>query len=131
MNRQEIDVYAALPDGLYLYDAKAHALKQVLADDIRGMAGTQPFVKDAAVNLIYVADFEKMKGVSGEDRMLYAGASAGFIGENVYLYCASEGLAVVIRASMDKPALAKRMGLRVDQRIVSFTVCRVSEKTDR
>jgi SagB-type dehydrogenase family enzyme len=116
-NWQDIDIYVAMADGLYLYDAKAHALKQVLAEDLRGATGSQPFVTEAPVNLIYVSDLAKTGNASAEDRLLYSGAHTGFISENVYLYCASEGLATVVRGLVDRPALAKRMQLRPDQRI--------------
>jgi nitroreductase len=117
-NLQEIDIYTATAEGLYLYDAKANLLKQILATDIRGMTGTQGFVKEAAVNLIYVADYSKMGSVSDEVKNMYAAADTGFISENVYLYCASEGLSTVVRAGIDRPALAQAMGLRPDQRII-------------
>lgn len=117
-NRQEIDVYVATATGLYLYDAKSDLLKPILAGDIRGLTGTQAYVKDAAVNLIYVADYSKMSSLSDEVKLMYAAAGTGFISENVYLYCASEGLSTVIRASIDRPALAKVMGLQPDQRII-------------
>jgi nitroreductase len=112
-----MDIYVAMADGLYLYDAKAHLLKPVLADDIRALTGRQAFVKEAPVNLIYVADLSKMTRAAPEDRDFYAAAHTGFISQNVYLFCASEGLATVIRASIDRPALAKAMGLRRDQKI--------------
>ena len=117
-NRQEIDIYAALASGVYLYDAKTNVLNPVLAEDIRAMTGRQPFVKDAPVNLIYVADFSKMSQLSNEDKILYGGAASGSISENVYLYCASEGLVTVLRASIDKAALANVMKLRPDQKIM-------------
>ena len=117
-NLQEIDIYAATAEGLYLYDAKANLLKPILAKDIGGMTGTQGFVKEAAVNLIYVADYSKMGSLSDEVKNMYAAADTGFISENVYLYCASEGLSTVVRAGIDRPALAKAMGLRPDQRII-------------
>ncbi len=116
-NSQEMDIYVAMADGLYLYDAKAHLLKPVLADDIRALTGREAFVKEAPVNLIYVADLSKMTRAAPEDRDFYAAAHTGFISQNVYLFCASEGLATVIRASIDRPALAKAMGLRRDQKI--------------
>ena len=116
-NSQDMDVYVATADGLFLYDAKAHALKQILADDIRALAGRQAFVKDAPVNLIYVSDLSKMTRAAPEDKEFYAAAHTGFISQNVYLYCASEGLATVVRAMIDRPALAKAMGLRPDQKI--------------
>ncbi|HXX36444.1 MAG TPA: nitroreductase family protein [Thermodesulfobacteriota bacterium] len=117
MNRQEIDVYVATADGLYLFDTKAHTLKPVLAEDIRATTGLQPFVKDVPVNLVYVADFSRMDSMSNEQKDFYSAANTGFIAENVYLYCASEGLATVVRGLVDRPTLAKAMKLRADQKI--------------
>ena len=117
-NRQEIDIYVATAKGLYLYDAKANLLNPILADDIHRMTGRQPYVKEAAVNLIYVADYSKMGTGTSEVKDLYSSAATGAISENVYLYCASEGLATVVRAGIDKPALANVMKLGPDQKII-------------
>ena len=117
-NRQDIDVYISMTEGVYLYDAQAHALKLVAEEDIRGLTGTQPYVKGAPVNLVYVADLAKTGNVPEEEKNLFAGAHAGFISQNVYLFCASEGLSTVVRALIDRPALAKAMKLRSDQKIV-------------
>ncbi len=116
-NKQEIDIYAVMADGAWIYDAQANTLKQVVAADIRSLAGTQPFVKDAPVNLVYVADLAKAGRTKPEDVEFYTGADTGFIAENVYLFCASEGLATVVRASVDRAALAKGLNLRSDQKI--------------
>jgi SagB-type dehydrogenase family enzyme len=118
MNWQEIDVYVATQDGLYVYDAKANALNPVLAQDVRGATGMQPFVKEAPVNLVYVADLAKTGRVGGEMQTLFTAADTGFIAQNVYLFCASEGLAVVVRGSVDRAALAKLIKLRPDQKII-------------
>jgi len=119
INMQEMDIYAATADGLFLYEAKTHSLKQIVKEDIRAKTGTQPFVKDAPVNLIYVADFSKMSRLTKEeDKLVYSAADTGYISQNVYLFCASEKLATVVRGSIDKPALAKAMGLRNDQKII-------------
>jgi len=118
MNRQEIDLYVATADGLYVYDAKANRLSPVLAEDIRGATGTQAYVKEAPVNLVYVADLAKMGDTGAEERDVYTAADTGFIAQNVHLYCASEGLAAVVRGSVDRPALAKAMRLRPDQKII-------------
>jgi len=118
MEMQEIDIYVAKADGLYLYNTKENLLIPVAADDIRALTGKQPFVKDAALNLIYVADLTKMSRLSAVDADFYAAADTGFISENVYLYCSSFGLATVVRGFMDKPALAKAMKLRQDQKII-------------
>jgi SagB-type dehydrogenase family enzyme len=118
MNWQEMDVYVVTAEGIYIYDAKANALNPVAAGDFRGQTGTQAFVKDAPVNLVYVADLAKAKRANEEDQKIYTAADAGFIAQNVYLYCASEGLATVVRGSIDRPALATALKLRPDQKII-------------
>ena len=117
-NRQEIDIYVATADGLYLYDAKAHMLMPVLAEDIRILTGTQSYVQEAPVNLIYISDFSKMGNTEESQKYVTSSANTGFISQNVYLYCASEGLATVVRGSIDKPALEKAMNLRPDQKVI-------------
>ncbi|MGC8794547.1 MAG: SagB/ThcOx family dehydrogenase [Bryobacteraceae bacterium] len=117
-NMQEIDIFVALPEGLYLYDAKAHRLNPVLAEDIRAATGTQAFVGQAPLNLVYVADYARMGKRPDEAKVFYSAADTGFIAQNVYLFCASEGLNTVVRASIDREKLAARMKLRPDERIV-------------
>ena len=118
VNWQEVDVYVAMADGLYLYNAKEHVLKPVIKQDIRELTGKQTFVKDAPVNLIYVADYSRMGGANAEEKNSYSAADTAFIAQNVYLYCASEGLATVVRGSIDRDVLAKAMQLRDNQKIV-------------
>ena len=118
-NRQEVDIYVVLPEGAYVYDAKAHALNPVATGDLRGVTGTQPFPATAPLNLVYVADMAKAgRPATDPQQQLNVGADVGFIAENAYLFCASEGLATVVRASVPKPELAKLLKLRVDQQIV-------------
>jgi len=116
-NHEEIDIYVATADGLYLYEAKGHRLQQVLTADIRAKTGTQSFVRTVPVDLVYVADFAKMGSESLEDKVFYSACDTGFIGQNVYLFSASEGLATVVRGSIDRSALAKAMKLRPEQRV--------------
>ena len=118
MNMQEIDIYVAEASGLYLFDAKANMLIPILSEDIRALTGKQPFVKDAPINLIYVADLSKMSKLSAENIDFYSATDTGFISENVYLFCASSGLATVVRGLVDKPVLVKAMKLRLDQKII-------------
>lgn len=118
MNQQEIDIYVATADGFYLFDAKKQQLQPVLNQDIRALTGQQAYVQHAPVSLVFVADFAKMILTRAEDRDLYAAADAGFISQNVYLYCASEGLATVVRGTIDRAALANTMKLRPEQRII-------------
>jgi SagB-type dehydrogenase family enzyme len=108
---QEVEVYAVLPDGAYLYDAKANLLRAVAAGDLRAATGMQDFAATAPLDLVYVADVTKMTDSRPEDQALYTGADTGFIAENVYLFCASEGLATVVRGSVDRKALAEALKL--------------------
>ena len=118
-NKQEVEIYVTMPDGAYLYDAKAHVLTPVVAGDLRGATGTQPFPATAALNLVYVADMAKAgRPATDPQQQLNVGADVGFIAENAYLFCASEGLATVVRASVPKAELAKQLKLRADQQIV-------------
>ena len=110
-----IDIYAATADGVWLYDPKGHRLLLHLRDDIRAATGTQDFVGSAPLNLVYVAHGERMGDLPAEDRRLYASVDTGFIGQNVYLFCASEGLAKVFRAAVDYERLARTMELGAGQ----------------
>ena len=118
VNWQNIDLYVVTAEGLFLYEAKEHALVQVLKEDLRALTGTQDFVKTAPLNLIYVGDYARIPRGSDEDKRFYSGAHAAFISQNVYLFCASEGLSTVVRASINREELAKAMKLRPEQRIM-------------
>lgn len=113
-NWQEIDLVLLLPEGAYSYDAAAQALKPLVAGDLRRLGGLQGFVAEAPVTMVLVADTAKMEG-SRQDREQLAYADAAFISQNVYLYCASEGLATGVRVWIDRPALAKALKLREAQ----------------
>jgi SagB-type dehydrogenase family enzyme len=118
LDAQEIDVYVALPDGAYCYDAKTHTLRLVAARDLRRVTGYQDFVDDAPLDLVYVADHARMRLVPVGQRESYASAAAGAIAQNVYLYSASAGLATVIRAWIDRSAIADALGLDHDQQVL-------------
>jgi nitroreductase len=114
-----IDLFLALADGVWIYEPKAHSLLLHLPDDIRGHTGHQDFVAAAPLNLIYVAHGERMTDISAEERRLYASVDAAFIGQNLYLFCASEGLATVFRGAVDYAKLARMLRLP-DQQFVTF-----------
>ena len=118
---QNIDIYVTTADGYYLYDPQAHALKVLGKEDIRSVAGSQPFVPGAPVNLIYVADYERAK-FNGqrmkEYEVTWSYANTGFIAQNVYLWCASQNLACIVRAFADKDEIKKALNLRPEQHFV-------------
>ena len=122
MNAQEVLLYVAMPQGLFLYEPKAHALQRVVDSDVRRVTGNQDFVDTAPLDLVDEVH-SRMKLVPAGQRQAYAHATAGAMAQNVYLYCASEGLATVIRAWFDRDALASAMGLQADhQLLLSQTV---------
>lgn len=110
-----IDIYAAMADGLWLYDPAHHVLIKRSNEDIRAKTGDQPFVGSAPLNLVYVAHGERMPRITPDAKLLYGSADACFIGQNVYLYCASEGLACVFRGSFDAKVLSDAMTLGYGQ----------------
>jgi nitroreductase len=86
-----------------------------LKDDIRAATGLQDFVAVAPLNLVYVAHGERMTDVSPQDRRLFASVDAGFIGQNVYLFCASQGLATVFRGAVPYAELTRKLALPPEQ----------------
>ena len=118
MNAQEVLLYVALPQGLFRYEPGTHELQLAAANDVRRVTGYQDFVDTAPLDLVYVADHTRMRLVPAASRDSYAHAAAGAMAQNVYLYCASAGLATVIRAWFDRHALAQAMGLGTDQQLL-------------
>jgi nitroreductase len=128
-----IDIYVTTSDGLFIYDAAAHALKVVTKEDVRAKSGIegpaagfmrQDFAKTAPCSLIYVADMEKTGGMKWEGEEVgatWSYANAAAIAQNVYLYCASEGLACILRAMIDPAQIAKTFNLRPGQQAILTT----------
>lgn len=125
-----IDVYVAMADGVWVYAPEQHELLPYLAMDIRAVTGLQECVGEAPVELIYVAHGDRMHDVAAEDRRLFASVDTAFIGENVYLFCASEGLGTVFRGAFDRKKLAEALKLD-DKQFVTFvqTVGRQKART--
>ncbi|MBN1416298.1 MAG: SagB/ThcOx family dehydrogenase [Bacteroidales bacterium] len=117
-NKQEIDVYVTTAEGVFLYDALENSLVRISGDDIRGRTGGQPWVKTAAVNIIYVCD--KTRAASQDERgvLVNAAFTAGACAQNVYLYCASEGIGSVVRGSFNGDELRGLLKLNDNQVIV-------------
>lgn len=112
LNRQEITVYAIMPDGVYRYDARNNALVLITDQDLRHLAGAQEFAKKALLNIAIVSDKSKM------EHDIYAGVAAGAVMQNIYLWCASNGIGTVARGNFDGEALAKALNLDENQRVL-------------
>jgi SagB-type dehydrogenase family enzyme len=117
-NYQEMEVYVAVKSGLYYYDAANNMLIQIHNKDVRANTGLQEYVATAPLNLIYVANQQKVQDPHGERQLKASHTNSGFIAQNVYLYCASEGLASVVRAWFDEDDLQKAMQLGDDYKII-------------
>ncbi|MGA2786321.1 MAG: SagB/ThcOx family dehydrogenase [Verrucomicrobiota bacterium] len=117
-NYQETDIYVLLKSGTYVYSAKSNKLDLVVTEDIRALGGTQAFVTNAPVTLVFVADLSKMGKGNDENKVNTANIDVGYISQNVYLFCASEGLVTGARMSVDKAALGAKLKLRPDQMII-------------
>lgn len=117
MNSQEIDIYVATTEGIYIYDAKGNRLEPVASGDIRARTGSQDFVKVAPVTLVLVADLARQTKAKREDKEGYAAFDAGCIGQNIYLFCASAGLAAVVHET-DRTGLREALHLKPDQKII-------------
>jgi len=128
-NAQEIDLYVAIESGVYLYDGVNCRLTPIVGEDLRGGALTpgQPGVEaKAPVQLIYVADVDRLTNATGfhdpglqdpEVQMSYYYVDTGLIAGNVYLFAAAEGLAAWFH-NCHRTDLARRLGLRVEQRVL-------------
>jgi len=123
MNSQEIDIYVAREDGLFRFQPETHSLTLIMAKDLRALTGRQPFLATAPIDLIYVADLTRLAvhkpsgGMSENDGPSYAFCDTGFIAQNLYLFCASEGLGTVVVGNVDRDALGSAMGIQSTQRI--------------
>lgn len=117
-NKQEVDIYLATSKGVFFYNALENELKKISSDDLREQTGRQPFVKTAALNLIYVVNKNKASGNDDHSKLICGSICIGAISQNVYLYCASEGLGSVVRAMVDKDKLTGILKLNSSQEIV-------------
>lgn len=112
VNKQELELYVVMKKGIYFYNAREHKLTLVKEGDYREISGTQPYVADAPVNLLFVSDLAKAASTN------YAYTDCGFVAQNIYLYCASEGLATVVRGSFDKKRVEELLQLPASHEVL-------------
>ena len=117
-NWYEYDIYVLKSDGWYLYEVVKHALLKMGNEDLRIYGGTQDFVKAAPVILVYVADFGRMNDTTDELRKFFSAVDVGYISQNVYLWCASEGLATIILGQVDKVKVREVLKLKANQQVI-------------
>ena len=112
MNRQELSIYVVTPEGTSLYDAAANTLEKVTDADLRPLAGMQKFATDCPLNIVFVTDTDLQPDATMQ------GYAAGAASQNVYLYCASQGLKTVVRASFARDELHKALQLPANKRVI-------------
>jgi len=120
-NSQEIRIYVATKNGLFLYDEQNNQLIQVSSKDIRENIGTQKMMHSAPVGLVYVSDYSKMTSFlfrDDEQRWFTSGTDTGFISQNVYLYCAAAKLSTVVLGLVNRDKLHEIMGLKEHEKVV-------------
>ena len=111
-----IDVYAVRADGVWL-DASRSGTR--CCRNLAPTAGPKSAFRISSGQLrsisVYVAHGERMQDIPPQERRLYASVDSGFIGQNVYLFCASEGLGTVFRGAVDYDKLSRATQLGPDQ----------------
>jgi len=113
MGLYPLQTYAVLPNGIYFYNPQKHQLEPVVKGDFRSIAGRQTYVDTAPLNILLIA-----KGKTATDNFSAAMLDSGYCGQNVYLYCASEGLKCVVRAGAKEAELLKAMNLEANYKFI-------------
>jgi hypothetical protein len=116
----ETDIYLATSTEVRIYEPKANEVRKIMDGDIRAKTSVLPFVRNAPVVLIYVADRARMAKASDEEHILNAHVDAAIIAGNVYLFAAAAGLGTVVLGSVDRKSLSQTLKLRDDQ-ILTYT----------
>lgn len=115
-NKQEIEIYVANKKGVFFYDALKHQLNKVNGNDIRSKIGKQDYVETAPTILILVANIEKTS--HPDSLQMVSGIDAGYVSQNIYLYCASFNLATVALAWLNYEELPQLLGLNKYQHVL-------------
>jgi hypothetical protein len=126
MAKYAVDIYAVLPEGVYLYDVAKNELTLVAKGDFRKMAGMQDFVYITPLNLVYVLNMKNWQDMSRpipeQKRSRWIDVELGCIAENVHIYCASEGLGTVIRGMIDEKKFSEVIKVKPEQILMAQTV---------
>ena len=111
-NAQEIDIYAFTASGVFFYDAENHQLKRISDKDSRQSVYDRGDFHKAPLILVYVGNFDKMQGFDEDARNFYSATDVGFVSQNVYLYCATQGLSTVICGSFNREGADKVLKIK-------------------
>ena len=121
-NFQEIELYVFIVSGIYRYDAPNHHLKLIRAGDYRKDCGMQAFFAEIPLALCLVANFSRMGKFDEKKRNFYSATDAGYVSQNIYLFCASEGLATTACGLIDRKHLHQLLFLNNAKAMLSHPV---------
>ncbi len=110
-NCREIEIYVYTAGDIWLYLPEQNSLKHVLSGDFRSETAMQDFAKEAPVLLVFVSNYEKMARMNEQQRSFFEATDVGYVSQNVYLYCAQEGLNTVVMAYIRQENIQKRLGI--------------------
>lgn len=99
--------YVFMETGIYSYVPDENILELVLSGDYRDLTGTQAFAKKAAIDIVILVDYKTKSSndMEKDQRKNLALLDVGHCSQNMYLYCANEGLNCVVRGSFDNDKL--------------------------
>lgn len=103
MNMQNLKIFVIYNNGTWQYDAANNRLNQINTPDLMPFIAKQDFVNKAPLHFIY----------AGRDKTAEVHTGSSY--ENVALYAAEQGLAAVVRGSIDRNALHKALNLDDDE----------------
>ncbi len=121
-NHQEIELYVFLLSGIYKYDAPGHRLELIRSGDYRKNCGMQSFFAEVPVAICLVANFSLMGKYDEKKRAFYSGIDAGYVSQNIYLYCASEDLATTACGLIDRKNLHQLLYLDDAKAMISHPI---------
>jgi SagB-type dehydrogenase family enzyme len=129
-NLQDISIYVIMEKGVYMWESTKNLLILVQEGDQRKETGSQSFVSKAQWNIAIVSDLSKFGDIEDPNSLKYSAMSAGYVSENIYLFCASFDLATVARAIFDQQTMKKILHLKETEQVmlVHSVGFRVSDK---
>lgn len=120
-NAQAVGIYVARSDGLFKYEEKPHALLKLSDEDIRHNLSNQTILKKMPLGLVYVSDYSKLPRFTGkntDEKRFISGAEAGYISQNIYLYCAAANLSTTVIGLINREQLEKVMNLSECEKVI-------------
>jgi len=105
-NAREIEILVFMEKGVYLYIPDKHGLQMLFEEDMRGKVSSRSDMPEKApVCLLFAANRSKMDGFDEDAVRFYGCTDAGYVSQNVYLYCAANKLNTVVMGAIDRDAL--------------------------